>query len=180
MFKKLSCYICAFKEESLHHSFLIVSLTIAHHLLRSKTIKAYSFPSRNKNTGTCFLRIIFWLFCPVQFIYCSLSKPNPDVKHCCYIYCIFLYTCVLGVICVPEIYAVDEGSSLAALILCGQFRRNNAFFVSIYFPMYLVIRPPIFFWVFPEFNLVIFFSKSHVFDAGNLFWVHKLLHSYLL
>lgn len=106
MFKKLSCYICAFKDESLHHSFLIVSLTIAHHLLRSKTIKAYSFPSRNKNTGTCFLRIIFWLFCPVQFIYCSLSKPNPDVKHCCYIYCIFLYTCVLGVICVPEIYAV--------------------------------------------------------------------------
>lgn len=106
MFKKLSCYICAFKDDSLHHSFLIVSLTIAHHLLRSKTIKAYSFTSRNKNTGTCFLRIIVWLFCPVQFIYCSLLKPNPRCEALLLYILHLLYTCVLGVTCVPEIYAV--------------------------------------------------------------------------
>lgn len=110
MFKKLSCYICAFKDDSLHHSFWIVSLTIAHIcyvLSILKTIKAYSFPSRNKNTGTCFLRIIVWLFCPVQFIYCSLLKLNPRCEALYLLYILhLLYTCVLGVICVPEIYAV--------------------------------------------------------------------------
>lgn len=150
-------------------------------ILSLKPSKLIPFPLEIKTLVPVFLGSLFDSFVQSNSSTVLCWKWIPDVKHCiCYTYCIcYIHVYWMLYVC-QRFTQFDEGSSLAALILCGQFRRTDTFFVSIYFPMYLVIRPPIFFHLFPEFNLVIFFSKTHVFDAGNLFWVHKLLYSYLL